>query len=105
MAKDTAKALQEDNAAQLATEVEVNEEIQNEYVSVTVPRAPARADQTIMVSVNGMVYNIPRGKAVTVPRFVAEKIWDMIVRVEAYEAAVAETYNNQSVQYLNGLDR
>ena len=89
----------------LATEVEINEQLQGEYVTVTAPRAPARSSQVLMVSVNGQVWNIPRGKPVTVPRFVAEKVEDMIRRVDAYEQAVAETYESAGVRFLNEIDR
>lgn len=97
-------AVKETAKTNLATEVVVNEDRLNEYVSVTAPRAQVRADQTLMVSVNGQVWNIPRGKPVTVPRYVAEKIEDMVRRTDAYEASIAETYNSQSVQYLTKLE-
>lgn len=89
----------------LATEVTVNEAIQNDYVTIMVPRAPARSDQTLFVSVNGQVWNIPRGKTVTLPKYVTERIEDMIRRKEAYEQAVAETYESDRLQYLNNIDR
>ena len=101
MAKEETKKTE---APALATEVEVNEALLNEYVTVTAPRAQGKADQTLLVVVNGRVWNIPRGKPVTVPKYVKDMIEDQQRRSYAYEQAVSETYESASVQYLNAID-
>jgi len=91
-------------AQEPATEVELNEAHLNEYVTIVVPRALAKAEQVLFAAVNGEVYNIPRGKAVSVPRYVAQMIEAQQRAKDNYEQSVSDTYDNQAVQYLNGLD-
>ena len=42
--------------------------------NITIPRARRGEDETYFVSINGTGYQIPRGKEVTVPDFVAAEI-------------------------------
>ena len=42
--------------------------------NITIPRARRGEDENYFVAVNGVGYQIPRGKEVSVPDFVAEEI-------------------------------
>lgn len=81
----------------------LNTDLQEELVSYILPREMVGSDQTAFVSVNGRVYNLPRGRQVSIPRCVAEHL-DMLRKAkDAYEMKVAQTYDDEKVKALDGM--
>lgn len=52
-----------------------NKEVNEERVEIMVPRAPAKDDPNLFVSINGVNYLLPRGKTSKVPKSVADEIY------------------------------
>lgn len=52
-----------------------------ERITKAVPYAPSGEQQSLWVCLNGKAYNIPRGKAVSLPM----SVWDIIDRMLAAE--------------------
>ena len=50
-----------------------NTEVVNDKKTITIPRARYGEDPIVIVGINGVNYQIPRGMAVEVPAFVAEE--------------------------------
>ena len=89
----------------IAKTSEPNEQILEQYVTIVVPRAMGKAPQVVYVAVNGKVWNIPRGKPVTIPKYVAIVLEQQQRAQARYEQDVSESYDNANLQYLNSLER
>lgn len=67
----------------------------DEMVTVRIPKS-AGDDPTVFVGLNGQAWLIPRGKAVQVPRPVAQVLWrsdEFAEAAEAFEAKEAAKMN------------
>ena len=56
------------------TEVKTETAVEPIKEKITLPRARNGEDSTLFVSINGVNYLVPKGKAVEVPAFVAREI-------------------------------
>lgn len=72
----------------------VNNKILKSNVSLAIPYARAGEEQKIFVSVSGRNFSVPRGKVVTLPKYVAECVENVLRQEAKYEREVAQTYAN-----------
>lgn len=65
------------------------------YVTVYVPMAPAGEEQQVLLAINGENRYVPRGKNVTLPRYAAEALFQVLKLEQAYEMGVAQTHKQE----------
>jgi hypothetical protein len=78
-------------AAKAAAPV-VNRDNLKKLKTIFVPYAKAGEEQKLFVAVNGRTYSVPRGKNVTLPKYIADTIEHALKMEAKYEAEVAHTY-------------
>lgn len=71
----------------------VNEEALEQMVTVNVPYAVPGEDNRIYLSINMRTWLIPRGRAVQLPRYAAEKLMHVLRENQRLEREIADTYN------------
>ena len=80
------------NAKSVVGAPRVDEAALMENVQVALPHGRPGEEQQVFVAVNGRRYLVPRGKQVSVPRYVAEMLWNVLAQERRYEQEVAQTY-------------
>ncbi len=61
------------------------------YVKIRTPRSPHRGVDSFQIIINGNAWNIPYGKEVEVPDYVAEEFYRSEEAKDNYETCMAET--------------
>ena len=64
--------------------------IQQEKVTIFVPKTSAKDEPNLMIGINGKNYLLPRGKQSTVPREVADEFYRSQAAQTALESRMAE---------------
>ena len=59
-------------------------------VTIRTPRAPQKGPKSFQIIINGKVWNIPYGKEVTVPDYVATEFYRSEAAKDNYEAVMEE---------------
>ena len=71
------------------------EVIQQERVTIFVPKGSAKDDPNMIIGINGKNYVLPKGQQVTVPREVAD---------EFYRSQAAQTALDQKMAYMQDIN-
>lgn len=67
------------------------EELKPGYVNIRTPRATQKGPKSFQIIINGTAWNIPFGKEVQVPDFVAEEFYRSEQAKDDYETCMEET--------------
>lgn len=78
----------------------VNADKLHRQVQMYIPPARAGEEREFYVAVNGKGMYVPKGKTVTLPRYVADHLRQVIRLEERYERTVAETHEKQLSEAL-----
>ena len=84
------KAQAEKDAAAKAAELEAPVVPDDERVEIFVPKGYANDEPNLPISVNGVMYLLPKGKASNVPKFIAEEFYRSRKAQEALDKHVDE---------------
>lgn len=63
-----------------------------EHVQVILPNARPGEEKQVFAAVNGRRFLVPRGRQVSLPRYVAEMLQGVLAQEQKYEREVAQTY-------------
>ena len=74
---------------------------QNDYVSVTLPRATGKEEDFVFVGLNGKGYTIRRGVTVQVPRPVYEILAESQRQIQRQEEFIRRQQENAARSALN----
>ena len=61
------------------------------YVKIRTPRAPQKGPNSFQIIINGNAWNVPYGKEVEVPDYVATEFYRSEEAKDNYEVCMAET--------------
>ena len=86
----------------MAAKPQVNHTALRKYVKMYVPPARPGEEQSIYVGVNGHGTLVPRGKTVSLPKYVADHLQHVLRAEEKYERDVAKSHQ-QPDDHINRM--
>ena len=94
MAKEetNTKPTAEEQTVKVEKKPQVNHANLRKYVKMHIPQARPGEEQSIYVGVNGFGTLVPRGKTVSLPKYVADNLAHVLRAEEKYERDVAKSH-------------